>query len=544
MAKRVVKKTLKTAISSKKAQKKAKSKKPPKVNISSELQGKFLKRTAFYALFGILTLSLTFLVYFRTKGYTFNTSGEVEHRGIILIDSSPVNSTVFFDDKKIEQTETKIEAKEGDHKISLQASGYRTWQHAFNMRAETVKWYHYPYLIPEQIPQEPFLSAQPAKIYSPKAASKNQLIAIQPLASGIILECLNLSSDPEQALAAISIPADLFSKNSSGTYGQFKFIEWSPDADSLLIEHQFDQTSELINLRINNPEQSSNLTKALAAPISEAHFNPASKLNLLIQGELRQYNPTNLALEQTIASNLTSFSSFEEQTYLYTKTSPSSPESSELYLQQNNATPILITKLNTQDLTQLDYSYTINRRSGYLAISNGINKEIQIFKNPLQNYKTESGQLVAKSAFYLETFNQLKSAQFKISPAGTSQPGRYLALQTSGSSFFIYDFDSEEATSYNLKTTSKSQQITNQNPTEQLDITDFAWLDHHRLQVQDKTGAIYYLDYDGNYLNLISSGASLGLSAFVNSKNYSIIISDSNDGSKTQNLTKLNFKLE
>jgi hypothetical protein len=534
--------------------KKNKPKTPPKVNISNELQRNFVKRIFFYTFFSVLTLSLTFLVYFRTKGYTFNTSGQVEHRGIVLINSSPIESTIFFDGKQIKQTEAKIEATEGNHQVSLQAKGYRTWQRSFQMRAQNVKWFYYPYLIPDQIPTTPFLTNQTPKLYSPRAISKSQLVAVSIAESKVKLELLNLTQDPRQALSTINIPEGLFSKNSAGTYGQFKFLEWSPDSDSLLIEHQFDQTSELINLRINSPQQSSNLTRILSTPITEAHFNPSSKLNLLVGGELRQYNPTNLNLEQTIASNLTSFSSFEDQVYLYTKTSttPADSQNLELYIQQNSSTPVLITKLNTLDLGQIDYTYLVNRRSSYLAVSNSSNKELQIFKNPLQDPSqnpiqspsqnpTDLGtQLTAKPALYLRTFSQFESAKLKLSPTGSSQPGRYLAIQTTGSNFFIYDFDSEEALSYSLKTSSKTEQTTEQ----ELNITSFDWLDPHHLQVQDSNGDIYYLDYDGNYLNLIASGAPIGLSSFVGSKGYGFIITNSTDGSATQNITKLNFKLE
>lgn len=507
------------------------SKKPPKVNISSEFHSRFLMRSALYVFFASLTLILSFLVYYRARGYTFTKTGQVEKRGILLLDSKPVSAKVLIDKKEVETTKTKLELSEGLHQVQLQAKDYRTWSNSFQMKAETVKWYYYPYLIPNQIPSETYLNSQDENYSS--LSSDDRLVSISSSENNLAIELLNLSAPADSAVKTLSIPTDLFSKSTDDSYGSFNFLEWSPDADSLLVEHLYtqgqNQVSEIINIRVNNPEQSTNFTRTLAAPISSAHFDSSSKLNFLIGDELRQYSPVNSSLEGVIATNITSFKSFEDQTYLYTKLNNSSQ--TELYIQKELERPVLVINLENTPLDQIDYNYLINRRSGYLSLSNKLDKEIQIFKNPLQKSLADGAN---NSPLYLATFANLNSVNLQASFVGSNQPGRYIALQLDANKFFVYDFDSEESMTYSLQADQTSVKT-------DLQITKFAWLDQHRLQALDSTGSIYYFDYDGNYLNLITEGA-YNLTNFVSSKAYSIVLRNST-AQETKELTKLNFKI-
>ena len=162
---------------------KSKPKKNPRINNSHELHSKFVRRILIYGFFGVLTIFLTVLVFYRAKGYTFNKNGDVIRRGIVLIDSAPLNSKILLDDKEVDTTEAKLEVNEGTHTIKLEADGYRTWQRSFNMQAEKVRWFFYPYLIPTNPAQEQYLSSQTSKQYS-EANSEGRMLAISKNSSG------------------------------------------------------------------------------------------------------------------------------------------------------------------------------------------------------------------------------------------------------------------------------------------------------------------------------------------------------------------------
>ncbi len=515
---------------------KSKPKKNLRVNNSHELHSKFVRRLIAYGLFGVLTILLTFLVFYRAKGYTFNKNGEVIRRGIVLIDAAPQNAKILLDDKEVDTTEAKLEVNEGTHTIKLEADGYRTWRRSFNMQAEKVRWFFYPYLIPTSPAQEQYLSSQVSKQYS-EANAEGRMLAIskegESLNQKLSFELINLKEDDStKSLSTLQPPSNLFTPQRVGGYGSFRFIEWSPNGDSILIEHTFDDKTELVNLRLGNLAESLNLNNSLNITISEAHYDERSRLNILAAGDLALYNPKTLVKEQSVSTAVTSFENYDENIYVYSK---SDIDKSNIYIKNGQNTPVLVSVINTNDVTQFDYEYLTNRRIGYLAVSSQINKELQVYKGPFDALPSAN----KLSPLYLSTFSQLSSADLKASPAGSRQPGKYVAMQLTGSKMLIYDFEEEESFSYDLKVLSKTEQITEQSIEQELNISEFAWLDPQRLQARTVNGDIYYFDYDGNYLNLIGNESD-GLSSFVKSKNSSFITSKPSGTGAL--ITKVKFK--
>jgi hypothetical protein len=507
--------------------------KVPKINHSNELHSKFLKRVAVYALFVILTIALTVLVFYRAKGYTFTKNGQVERRGIVLVDSAPVSAKIFLDNKEVDKTDSKLEVPEGQHTIRLEADGYRTWQRNFNMQREKVVWFYYPYLIPKTLSSKPFITNQITKSYSkisPEGKVISSYLSWQGASQTQNLELINLKEgDPAKASFNLTVSNLLFTRQADGNYGQTKFVEWSPNGDSMLVEHTYDGKKEIINLRINNPAESTNLTRQLAADIKEVHYDSRSRLYTLVGSELALYDPKTLTKNQVVTTIATSFQNFDDNKYVY---SAQTDTGSEIYVQDGQSKPVRTTTLSTKDVTQFDYKYIVDRRTPYLVVTNSASKELQIFKSPLDLTgvisKTDSNP-AKLSPLYLATFGEMRSPKIEDSPSGSSQPGTYIALQLTGKKIFIYDFEEESSFSYDLKLA--------EDPNKEINIADISWLDPQRLQARSAEGDIYYFDYDGNYANLIGN-TTQEFSYFVRSRAATLLVSNTPTGGNQLNQIK------
>ncbi len=512
-----------------------KPRKTPKINHSSELHSKFIQRIVLYSFFAVLTLLLSLLIFYRAKGYTFNKDGKVEKRGIVLVDSAPVSAKIILDGKEVDKTDAKLEVQEGRHNIRLEAEGYRTWQRDFNMEKEKVVWLYYPYLIPKTLFTEPFITNQITKSYS-KLSSEGRLVASHPNGSGVAqtlsLELINLKElQPDKASSSLVASTLLFTRQADGSYGQIKFVEWSPNGDSILVEHTYDGNKELINLRVNNPVESTNLTKQLSPAIKEAHYDSKSKLYILIGSELALYESKTLAKEQIVTTIASSFQNFEDNKYIFSSATDSG---SDIYVKDGQAKPVRVTSLTTKDISQFDYKYIIDRRVPYLALTDASAKSLQIFKDPSSLtgvIQKPDASGTKQSPLYMATFDELKSPKIEDSPGGSAQPGTYMALQLSSKKVFIYDFEQESSFSYNLKLS--------EDTTKEINVTDISWLDSQRLQARSAEGDIYYFDYDGNYINLIGN-TTQEFSYFLESRAATFLVSNTtNSGNQ---LDIVNFK--
>lgn len=530
----------KTSRSAKKDQT-TKTKKTAQLTRSHEFRSSFIKRLLAYSIFGIAILFLSILIFYRAKGYTFNNKGEVVKRGIVLVDSAPLEAKVFLDDKEEDKTEAKLEVDEGSHTIRLEAEGYRTWQHSFNIKSEQVLWLFYPYLIPNVLKAEPLLANQPSKKYSLQSSQDRVLTVLKASVptggEAFNFELLNLrEDDPQKISQPIAVPSQLFTKGADGVLGELSFKEWSKDGDSLLVEHTTTVgQKELINIRPKNPAESLNITQSLQSSVSEAHFDDKSRLVLLmVNGELARYDVKNLQKELVISRGVHSFGVFDENRYIYIKDSTQNPEAHlDLFVSKEEAQAKLVKTIRHRDLAKTDYLYTINRRSGYLAFTDSSQRTFEVYKNPLDSIEA------TLEPIYLSTFESLQSPALKKSLAGSPQPGSYIALQLSGSKLFSYDFDQESGQSFDLKETSASQQIQDQTVQKELTVADIAWVDSQRLQARSLDGNIYYFDYDGNYLNLITS-TNQEFSYFVRSKHKTISLTSTNG--VTEDLNQTRFK--
>ncbi|HRV75831.1 MAG: PEGA domain-containing protein [Candidatus Nomurabacteria bacterium] len=514
------------------AKKISKTKKPRKnsyhkVTYAHEPRAKFIKRVTLYTFFTALTIFLSVLIFYRAKGYTFTKNGRVEKRGILLINSAPISSKIYIDGKDIgKKTDYKLEIDEGSHNLRLEANGYRTWEKNFSIKAEEVEWFYYPYLIPNSLVSKDILTNIPKKTYS-SLNSDSKVIAVSKsglsLAQSYIFEELNLKEDdPANISNTIIVPSQIFTRQADGSLGDIKFDKWSPNGDSIFLEHTFDDNKELINLRVDAPAESTNLTNSVGVGINQYRYDDKSKLYLNKNGELAIYNPVSLVKEQIIDIEVLDFNNFRNSKYVYSKTSKDAEKPGiQVLIKDDQNSPKLVNTLFVGNPKDLDFQYTANRRDYYLSISNLYNKELIIYKNPLDSMDDNTK---VSNPLFLSTFESMKSNQIKESIQGSPQPGTYIAIHLSENTLFIYNFEKESSQTFTLNN---------------LKINDFSWIDSEHLQLKTTDEKIFYIDYDGNYLNEITSTSQV-FSYFIKSKNKTITINEVQPG--LDKISEIKFK--
>lgn len=509
--------------------KKAKTKKPNKnsyhkVSHAHEPISRLVRRLSLYTFFTILTIALSIVIFYRAKGYTFTKSGEVEKRGIVLINSAPVSAKIFIDGKDTgKKTDHKFEINEGNHSLRLEATGYRTWYKDFSIKSEEVEWFYYPYLIPDKLLPKDIQTNLIPKTYS-SLNSDGKIIAVSKTGlaknQSFNFELINLKESEYLKMASpLIVPSQIFSRQTDGSLGTIIFKSWSPNGDSIFLEHNYNSKKEIINLKVDNPTESKNLTVSIGQDISQYRYDDKSRLYLLRGGELAVYNSKNLSKDLVVDTGVLTFNNFKEDKYVYAKSGVNNTgQSVDIYIKDGQNTALKVNTFNSTDPNSLDFQYTINRRTGYLSIANTSLKELVIFKNPLDVASASKGPL------FLSTFPEMISGQINESVQGSSQPGSYIALQLSAGSIFIYNFEAEESLKYSQA---------------DLNMTKVSWIDSERLQARTSDGKVYYFDYDGNYLNQISS-TNQELSFFIKSEDKTIVINA--DINNKEKISQINFK--
>lgn len=550
-------------------------------------------RTSAYFLFGFLTLVLTFLVFYRSKGYYVNRDGEVTGRGIILVDSAPVSAQVIVDGKKVGNTDKKIELDEGSHLLEIKKEGYKTWSREFKIKAEEVRWFYYPYLIAEDLEVSDFYIFELSGERSiSNLNSKNQIATIEwgenqddALNLGYLEFSLydfnryDSSKELEENLLAVRkkliFPSQLFSVSDSIDLEQYKFFGWSSDGEGALVWHSYIEggveMSELVRLDFNEPLASINLSRSnldfdlglknLSVEEAQARvqFDEDGSLLILAAGEVADYNPGNLKRDRTLAmGGVTSFKYFGDGYLMFSAQSDYplniqdslNPLNQAIFVQNGDFGTTSLLKIedlgfglldnlgnprgSSSILDMIDYSYTVNRRSGYVVIADMITKDLRIYKNLISSAKDMGDSFVAKP---IETFKFDSEANLRFEhndSNSSTQPGTYFFITPSDKEVFVYNFEKEMYYRYGLTIPERNAIVKNEitdafkgvDKSKRLVIKSLRWLDAERLEVVDSLGDIYYMDYDGNYLNLIDvSNAEQKVSYFMKNKDASVLTS-------------------
>src|SRR3546814_398463 len=107
-----------------------------------------------YALVAIALALFTALLIYYSYGFGVNRKGELVQRGLVFVSSQPTGSQLYVDDKRANDTNTKLNLSNGQHKLVIAREGYHDWANSVDIVGSSVNRLDYPFLIPKKLTTE------------------------------------------------------------------------------------------------------------------------------------------------------------------------------------------------------------------------------------------------------------------------------------------------------------------------------------------------------------------------------------------------------
>jgi hypothetical protein len=96
----------------------------------------------------VIGLGTAILVY-AADGFGINTkTGEIVQNGLLFVDSKPGGAQIYLNNKFTSTTSARLVLPSGAYDLALKKTGYRDWQRKFDLSAQTIARFIYPFLFP------------------------------------------------------------------------------------------------------------------------------------------------------------------------------------------------------------------------------------------------------------------------------------------------------------------------------------------------------------------------------------------------------------
>lgn len=432
------------------------------------------RQSVMYVLALVVMIFGTIVLVAIAQGYSFDfRSGEIQSRGLVIIDSSPNGATITIDGKTISQKTPHHyeDAKSGTIQLKLEKQDYQKWQAIERVVASEVTFADYAILVPNIIPRQ---SIPQSSLYSQMVQADNRSRSIALSSTKDILYAITENGDSKQFYQLSDTDKQLGM--------QIIELQVSNDGSRVLVR-QSTASGVAQNILVTvDSSKVLNLNEAYAINFTTLSFNPknSSELFWLEAGTVRKLQTDNRSINQNIISSVTTFSPQSDRVLVVT-TLPTNSQLSQLSSYDLNLSDKKdITNLNTQ-LKGYQLSFISSRNSEYVSIINNETTELVVIRDP---YNKKISSVVAKN----------------VSTMTHSPNGRFLVYL---SNFAQHTIDLEFYQHYSYKTTYK-------------DFKNWSWYNDFHLLVS-AGNKISLVDYDGQNLYPLSMN-DLALSFRSNSR--------------------------
>jgi hypothetical protein len=186
------------------------------------------RKLMLYFTYGVMTTAVALIsavCIFLVLGYRFDLkSGDVEQGALLQFRSFPSAATITLDRETLSfVTPGKRNVDAGQHSVSMQRDGYKTWQKTFTVKASELRWLNYARLVPETIkttaPKE--FTALADALPSPD----KKWLLIQQAADKAEFTLVDIRDDEKPVFSQIVLPASSYTQR-DGQPHQFSLEEW------------------------------------------------------------------------------------------------------------------------------------------------------------------------------------------------------------------------------------------------------------------------------------------------------------------------------
>lgn len=277
---------------------------------------RFLKRTFVSVVMtsAILVLSVGLLLIM--LGYRFNREqGSITQGGLVQMITTPPGAHVTVGKAHLANvTPSKITLIPGTYPVTIEKSGYHSWNKTVTIGAGTVTWLNTARLIPTTL--SPRTLAEYPSVNSALFSPRARYVAIFQDTSkpAITLGTLDQAS---LRTTILELPATAYS---AGTTHQFVAETWSRAEQYLLVRHTYDTRTEWIVVDTADVTRSKPVSNVgEASPVSVAFDQRSSGAVLAVysDGSIRHIVPQTGDVRTYPLHNIARISFFNDQTILY-----------------------------------------------------------------------------------------------------------------------------------------------------------------------------------------------------------------------------------
>lgn len=460
-----------------------------------------IQRAVVYGLMSITVLGLVAVLVFIMLGYQFNRDdGRIEQGGLVQFDSRPTGGSVSIDGASFgTRTPSKTTLTAGQHFVTMQREGYKSWQKSIDVVAGGILWLNYTRFIPNEL--KPVNVADFTTISSTSVSPDSKWMAIKENPADASIHLVDLAGDTVKR-TVLELPSSSYTPTTEGKAHSFSLVTWEPDSRYLLVKHIYDDTKvEWLVVDMQDVSNTQNVTKLLNIDATKVLFsgNNPKILYAQIGSDVRRIDLGSATLSRPLVSNVAEFSIYENSTVVFS--SLPDPETKKRivgYYDQNNDKIRTVRAYTDDGTTSLRLSIGEYFNENYFAVAYG--EEIEVLKgdfiNPSASKKVASTK-IAGGAQYLTI----------------STDGRFVVAQRADT-YVVTDLELKKTTTTQLKGTSEIK--------EQLQ-----WLDTYTVW-SDRDGMVRLYEFDGaNQHNIMPVTPGFNVTLNPNAKYlYGIIKSE------------------
>ncbi len=410
------------------------------------------------------------LLTFFAMGYRFSSDGEVDQQGLIQIQSIPTGATITVDDETLlAHTNASKLVSAGEHTIKLTKVGYDSWSKTITSEVGRVIKLPYPRLfLTERTPEVMREFEKQLDFFSPAA---NHDMVLYSVGNNSKWTLLDVRGDD-----AIEQEIDLTAVLDGLTV---QTVIWNENSDKVLVKANSESGLEWLIVSISNPGDTISISKEFDMNfINVVFMNDAGDKLIVLQDDakLRTIDLSSKTISGVLATNVKSFSNFEDKIFYQTKENV-------IKLWQENSDDILVASYD--DKQQVKFV-----ASGYLD-----NKYIALFVDGKCHIYEGEFPDAERS---LENMTLVYDDEIGFLPEElSSAANEELIVARSGRKIAVFDAELDKMSEYEL-------------PGDQL-----FFLDEYLIgTIQD--GSLMVLDFDGTNIRSLTKATS---TAFITKNN-------------------------
>lgn len=441
----------------------------------------------------LTVVAIVTLLMFVVLGYSFNErDGKLEQGGLLQFASQPTGADVTLDELKLgPATNTKATVAAGNHSVSYDREGYRSWKKSIYVAPGQIGWLSYARLIPKDIAPSNLRSFP--ILTGALASPQQKYMLLHEAADTPSFVLANIEGDTVR-YEELVLPAGSYTVPAAGKTQTFTAESWSRNEDSVLIRHTYNDTeTEWLLLDRGSPDKSINISTSYGIEPSKIAFGGTGNKRLFVQTDdvVRRINLDDQTLSRPLATKVAHFTTYEDDMIIYATTADEKNQRHVGYAKLDIATPVVLA------------TYPADGQPLYADMSNYFSKRYVAVVHGTQLTIT-AGALPT-----LTDKGTMKPFAKKTIPAGTTN-----LMMSTNHRFAVAQLPDGYAT-YDIELKKYDKTIWATQPTVQRPLQ---WLDEYMIW-SDAGGMLRFYEFDGaNQQNIMPVAEGFSASTSPNDK--------------------------